>query len=143
MLWSLGKEVCSLLGSGIVPLDQQQQLAVGSLGEVPHGGDLVLLVFDPRPGTGRIPGAFQAEIPLSSLGYGGVSGLGREINLLSFTPTLGLLLGSGLCQRQDGQSQRCLCGPGNNTEPTDVPGEMSALFVHPCPSSAAWEQPRP
>lgn len=62
-------------------------------------------------------------------------GKGNKSPLLHTHPELPL--GSGLWQRQDGQSQRCLCGPGNNTEPTDVPGEMSALFVHPCPSSAA------
>lgn len=138
MLWSLGKEVCSLLGSGIVPLDQQQQFGrssprrgFGAAGVRPqawHGKD-----------SWRIPSRDSSLFPRIWRSFW--VGKGNKSPLLHTHP--GLLLGSGLWQRQDGQSQRCLCSPGNNTEPTDVPGEMSALFVHPCPSSAAWEQPGP
>lgn len=57
---------------------------------------------------------------LSFLGYGGISGLRREIN--SF-PSLPATLGSG-CDRQ---SKHCLSSPGNDTGPRDVPRENVSL----------------
>lgn len=82
--------------SGTVYLDQQQHLSVVSFEKVFDWGDLVLPLFNPKPGTGslasvdllrRICGAFQAEIPLSFLGHRLISRLRREINLLFLLAT--------------------------------------------------------
>lgn len=103
----------------------------------------MLLVFDPRPGTGRIPGAFQAEIPLSSLGYGGVSGLGREINLLSFTPTLSCCWARGCGSDRMGRASAASAALGTTQSPRMCQGKCQPCSCIPALPPQPWEQPGP
>lgn len=71
---------------------------------------------------------------LSFLGYEGISGLRREINVFpSPPPMLGLLLGWGC----EGRANTASPAQGTTQGPGMCQGEMSALFVHSCPSPAA------